>query len=45
MSSLINYLFNKFNIKIKMVASFNCQSLQVEDSSKSLSTILTKTSD
>ena len=28
MSSLINYLFNKFNIKIKMVAPFNHQSLQ-----------------
>ena len=42
MSSLINYLFNKFNIKIKMVAPFNHQSLQVEHGLKSLSTILTK---
>ena len=42
MSSLINYLFNKFNIKIKMVAPFNHQSLQVEHRIKSLSTILTK---
>ena len=42
MASLINYLFNKFNIKIKMVAPFNHQSLQVEHRIKSLSTILTK---
>ena len=42
MSSLMNYLFNKFNIKIKMVAPFNHQSLQVEHRIKSLFTILTK---
>ena len=42
MSSLMNYLFNKFNIKIKMVAPFNHQSLQVEHGIKSLSMILTK---
>ena len=42
MSSLINYLFNKFNIKIKTVAPFNYQSLQAEHRIKSLSTILTK---
>ena len=42
MSSLINYLFNKFNIKIKAIAPFNHQSLQVEHRIKSLSTILTK---
>ena len=30
MSSLMNYLFNKFNIKIKMVAPFNHQPLQVK---------------
>ena len=42
MSSLMNYLFNKFNIKIKTVGPFNHQSLQVEHGMKSLSTILTK---
>ena len=42
MSSLINYLFNKFSIKIKMVAPFNHQSLQVEHRIKSLSVFLTK---
>ena len=42
MSSLMNYLFNKFNIKIKTVASYNHQSLQAEHGIKSLSTILTK---
>ena len=42
MLSLINYLFNKFNIKIKMVVPFNHQSLQEEHRIKSLSTILTK---
>ena len=42
MLTLINYLFNKFNIKIKTVAPFNDQSLQVEHRIKSLSTILTK---
>ena len=42
MSSLMNYLFNKFNIKVKTVAPFNHQSLQAEHGIKSLSTILTK---
>ena len=41
-SSLMNYLFSKFNIKMKMVAPYNHQSLQVEHGIKSLSTILTK---
>ena len=41
-SSLINYLFNEFNIKIKTVAPFNHQSLHMEHGIKSLSTILTK---
>ena len=30
MSSLMNYWFNKFNIKTKKVAPYNLQSLQVE---------------
>ena len=42
MLSLMNYLFNKFNIKIKTVAPYNHQSLQAEHGIKSLSTILTK---
>ena len=42
MSSLIRYLFNKFNIKILTVASCNHQSFQAEQGIKSLSTILTK---
>ena len=42
MSSLMNYLFNKFNIKIKTVFPFNHLSLQVEHGIKSLSSILTK---
>ena len=42
MSSLMIYLFNKFNIKIKMVAPFNHQLLLVEHRIKFLSTILTK---
>ena len=42
MSSLMNYLLNKFNIKIKTVAPYNHQSLQAEHRIKSLSTILTK---
>ena len=41
-TSLINYIFNKFNIKIKTVAPFNHQSLQVEHGIKSFSTILPK---
>ena len=42
MSSLMNYLFTKFNIKIKMVTPYNHQSLQAEHGIKLLSTILTK---
>ena len=42
MSSLMNYLFRKFEIKVKTVAPFNHQSLQVEHGIKSLSTILMK---
>ena len=42
MSSLMNYLFNKFSIQIKTVAPNNHQSLQAEHGIKSLSTILTK---
>ena len=42
MSSLMNYLFSKFNIKIKTVAPYNHQSLQAEHGIKSLSMILTK---
>ena len=42
MSSLMTYLLNEFNIKIKTVAPYNHQSLQAEHSIKSLSTILTK---
>ena len=41
-SSLMNYLFSKFNIKIKTVAPYNHQSLQAEHRIKPLSTILTK---
>ena len=42
MSSLMNYVFNKLDIKIKTVAPYNHQSLQAEQGIKSLSTILTK---
>ena len=42
MSTLMNYLFKKFGIKIKNVAPYNHQSLQVENGIKSLSNILTK---
>ena len=42
MSSLINYLFNKIDIKIKTLAPYNHQSLQAEHGIKSLSIILTK---
>ena len=42
MSSLMNYLFNKFTIKVKTVAPYNHQSLQAEHRIKSLPTILTK---
>ena len=39
MSSLMTYLLNKFNIKIKTIAPYNHQSLQAEHGIKSLSTI------
>ena len=42
MLSLMNYLFNKFDIKIRTVGPYNHQSLQAEHGIKSLSTILTK---
>ena len=42
MSSPMNYLFNKLDIKIKTVAPYNNQSLQAEHGIKSLSRILTK---
>ena len=42
MLSLMNYLFKKLDIKIKMVALYNHQSLQAEYGIKSLSTILTQ---
>ena len=42
MSSFMNYLFTKFNIKIKTVTPYNHQSLQAEHGIKSLSTIMTK---
>ena len=42
MSSLMSYLFQKFEIKVKTVAPFNHQSLQVEHGIKSLSNILKK---
>ena len=42
MSSLMTYLFHKFNIKIKIVAPYNHQSLQAEHGIKSLTCILTK---
>ena len=41
MSSLMNYLFNKLDIKIKTVTPYNHQSLQAEHGIKSLSMILT----
>ena len=42
MSSLMNYLFNKLDIKIKTVAPYNDQSLQAEHGIKSLLKILMK---
>ena len=42
MSTIMNYLFRKLDIKIKTVAPFNHKSLQAEHGIKSLSTILTK---
>ena len=41
-SSLMTYLFHKFDIKIKTVAPYNHQSLQAEHRIKSLSHILSK---
>ena len=42
MSTLMNYLFKRPNIKIKTEAPYNHQSLQAEHGIKSLSMILTK---
>ena len=42
MSSLMNYLFRKFEIKVKTVAPYNHQSLQMEHGIKSLSNVLMK---
>ena len=42
MSTIMNHLFRRLNIKIKTVAPFNHKSLQAEHGIKSLSTILTK---
>ena len=42
MSSLMNYLFKKLDIKIKTVAPYNHQSLKAEHGIRSLSTILMK---
>ena len=42
MSSLMNYLFKKLDIKIKIVATYNHQLFQAEHGIKSLSTILTR---
>ena len=42
MSSSMNYLFRKFEIKVKTIAPYNHQSLQAEHGIKSLSTILMK---
>ena len=42
MSSLMTYLFHRLDIKIKTIAPYNHQSLQVEHGIKSLTHILTK---
>ena len=42
MLSLMNYLFNKLDIKIKTVTPYNHQSLEAEHGIKSLSMILMK---
>ena len=42
MSSLMTYLLQKFNIKIKTVTPYSLQSLQAEHGIKSLLNILTK---
>ena len=42
MSYVMNYLFHKFDIKIKTLMSYNHESLQAEHGIKSLSNILAK---
>ena len=42
MSSLMTYIFHRLDIKIKAIAPYNHQSLQVEHRIKSLTQILTK---
>ena len=42
MSSLMTYLFHRLNIKIKTIAPYNYQALQVEHGIKSFTHILTK---
>ena len=42
MSTLMNYLFKMFGVKIKTVAPYNHESLQAEHGINSLSNILTK---
>ena len=42
MSSLMYYLFRKFEIKVKTVVPYNHQSFQAEHGIKSLSNMLTK---
>ena len=42
MASLMTYLLNKFDVKIKTLAPYNHQSLQAEHGIKSLSNIITK---
>ena len=42
MSTLMNYLFKKLNVKIKTIAPYSHQSLQAKHGIKSLSMILTK---
>ena len=42
MSTIMNYLFKRLNIKVKTVAPIIHQSLQVEHGIKSLTSILTK---
>ena len=42
MSTLMNYLFKRFGIKIKRITHYNHQSLQAEHGIKLLSNILTK---
>ena len=42
MSTIMNYLFRRLNIKMKTLAPFNYKSLQAKHGIKSLFTILTK---